>query len=143
MSIHLFLGGRETCTINKVCKPIRVMSMIEFLFPNSSNFESTFAHFSYKFPRWVSFCPDRVSIRPEYHQQPLFFTQPSQTPFGNIYVHKTPPTPPQNTPFPGLILKVGQTNYCLGKVGKPFLERAKKNYGPTSWGDSVLIDTDG
>ena len=29
---------------------------------------------------------------------------------------KTPPSPPQNTPFPGLILKVGETIYCLGKM---------------------------
>ena len=114
------------------------MSMIEFLFPNSSNFESTFAHFSYKFPRWVSFCPDRVSIRPEYHQQPLFFTQPSQTPFGNIYVHKTPPTPPQNTPFPGLILKVGQTNYCLGKLDPIWAKRLKSGQNFSGKGKNKL-----
>ena len=33
-----------------------------------------------------------------------------------MYVHKTPPTPPQNTPFPGLNLKVGKTNYRLGNL---------------------------
>ena len=38
--------------------------------------------------------------------QPLFFTLPSQTPFLDVYVQKTP----QNTPFPGLNLKVGQIN---------------------------------
>ena len=56
-----------------------------------------------------------------------------------MYVHKTPPTPPQNTPFSGLNLKVGKTNYCLcnldptghcgqniWKVGKTFLEVGKK-----------------
>ena len=67
-------------------------------------------------PDGVSFCPDGVSFCPEYHQQPLFFTQLSQTPLGEMYVHKTPPTAPQNTPFPGLILRVGKTNYCLGKM---------------------------
>ena len=61
----------------------------------------TFAHFSYKLPRCVSFCP-------EYHPKPPIFTQPSQTPFRDIYVHKTPPTPPQNTHFSGLNLKVAK-----------------------------------
>ena len=28
-----------------------------------------------------------------------------------MYLHKTPPTQPQNTPFPGLNLKVGKMNY--------------------------------
>ena len=82
-------------------------------------------------PRWISFCP-------EYHLQSLFFNQPLHTPFGNMYKHKTPPTPPQNTPFPGLNLKVGKTHYSLGKwnpfgqivrkVDKTFLEVGKKNY---------------
>ena len=67
-------------------------------------------------PRWVSFCPDGVSFCPEYHHQPLFFTQQSLNPFGDMYEHETPPAPPQNTPFPGLILKVGKMNYCLGKM---------------------------
>ena len=30
-----------------------------------------------------------------------------------MYVHETPPTTPQNTPFPGLNLKVGKMNYSL------------------------------
>ena len=66
---------------------------------------------TYKLPRWVSFCP-------EYHYQPLFFSQPSQTwnPFEDMYVHKTPPTPLQNTVFPGLNLKVGKINYRLGRM---------------------------
>ena len=81
-----------------------------------AQFKSTFAHFSYKLPRWVSFCPDGVSFCPEYHHQPLFFTQQSQTPFGDMHEHKTPPAPPQNTSSPVLILKVGKMNYCLGKM---------------------------
>ena len=71
-------------------------------------------HFLCKLPIWVSFCPDGVSFCPEYHLQPLFFTQPSHT----MYLHKTlprVPTPPQNTLFPGLYLIVGKMNYCLGK----------------------------
>ena len=98
-------------------------------------FQSFCAHFSYKLPRWVSICPDGVSFCPEYHPQPHFFTQSCHTPFGDMYVHKTPPSPPQNTPFPGLNLKVGIMNYSLGnsdpnrakwKVGKTFLKWAKK-----------------
>ena len=81
-----------------------------------SQFESNFAHFPYKLPRRVSLCPDGVSLCPELHHQPLFFTQPSQTPLGDMYVHKTPPIRPQNTPFPGLNLKVGKMNYSLGKM---------------------------
>ena len=33
-----------------------------------------------------------------------------------ICTHKTPPTPPKNTPFPGLNLKVGKLNYSLGNL---------------------------
>ena len=86
----------------------------------------------------VSFCPDGVSFCPEYHHKPLFFTQPSQAPFWDMCVHKTPPTPPQNTPFPGLNLKVGKMNYSLGKMdpnwakclksGKTFQGVGKKKY---------------
>ena len=75
-----------------------------------------FCHFSYKMPRWVSFCPYGVSFCPEYHPQSLFFTQQSDTPFRDIDAHKTPPSPPQNTPFPGLNLKVGKMNYSLGNL---------------------------
>ena len=48
--------------------------------------------------------------------QPLFLTQPSHTPFWDMYVHKTTETPPQSTPFPGLNLKVGKINYRLGNL---------------------------
>ena len=37
-------------------------------------------------------------------------------PFRDMNVHKTPPTPTQNTPFPGQIFKVGKMNYSLGKM---------------------------
>ena len=33
-----------------------------------------------------------------------------------MYVHKTSPTPPQNTPFPSLNLKVSKMNYSLGNL---------------------------
>ena len=68
------------------------------------------------------FCPpfiqiaQMVSFCPEYLPQPLFFTQPSHTPFGDMRVHKTHPIPPQITPYPGLNLKVGKMNYRLGKL---------------------------
>ena len=81
-----------------------------------AKFSGTFAHFSYKLPSWVSFCPDGVSFCPEYHHQPLFFTQPSQTPFEDTYKDKTPPTLPKNTTFPELKLKVSKMNYSLGKM---------------------------
>ena len=66
-------------------------------------------------PTFSTMCPDGVSFCPEYHHQPLFFTQPSQTPFWDMDQQETHLAPPQNTPFPGLILTVGKMNYCLGK----------------------------
>ena len=54
-----------------------------------------FAHFSFQSPRWVSFCPDGVSLCPEHHHQPLFFTQQSQTPFGDTNKHKSPQPHPK------------------------------------------------
>ena len=110
--------------------------MLEFFFQFLE--PEHFAHFLYKLPRWVSFCPDGVSLCPEYHHEPLFFTQLSQFPLGDMYVHKTSPTLLQNTPFPGLNLKMGKMSYCLGKmdpnwakylkIGQAFLEVGKKHY---------------
>ena len=82
-------------------------------------FSPSLEHFCprlYKLPRWVSICPNGVLFLPEYHPQLLSFTQPSHTPFGDMYVHRTPQNPPQNTPFPGLNLKVGKLKYCQGKL---------------------------
>ena len=55
-----------------------------------------------------------------------------------MYIHKTHPTLPKNTPFPGLNVKVGKVNYSLGemdpnwakclKSGKTVLEKGKKKY---------------
>ena len=86
--------------------------MIKFVLPNSRDFCPIFvqiAQMGIILPRWVL-------ILPKYHHQPLFFTQQSLNPFGDMYKHETHPTPPQNTAFPGLILKVGKMNYCLGKM---------------------------
>ena len=47
---------------------------------------SHFAQMGLNLPRW--------GLIPEYHLQPMFFSQPSHAPFGDIYVHKTNPTPP-------------------------------------------------
>ena len=67
-----------------------------FFLPNSRALLPTF---STNCPDGVSFCPDGVSFCPDFHPQPLFFTPLSHIPFGDMYVHKTPPTPPQNTPI--------------------------------------------
>ena len=80
-----------------------------------------FCHFSYKFTKWVSFCPDGdhgVSFNPEYHTHPLIFTQLSHESFRDVYTgkHKTLPIPSQNSAFPGLNLKLGKMNYCLCKM---------------------------
>ena len=89
--------------------------MIDFFPPILEHF----CQIWYKLPRWVAFCTGGVSFCPEYHPQPLFSTQPSHTPFGDMFVHKTyktPPTPPPNTHLPGLNLKVDKLNYRLGKL---------------------------
>ena len=71
--------------------------MMDFFWPNSRALLPTFRK---NCPDGVSFCPDWVSFCPDFHPQPLFFTPPSHTPFGDMYVYKPhPPTPPQNTPF--------------------------------------------
>ena len=100
---------------------------------------SNLEHFCplFKLPKWVSFCPDGLSFCPEYHPQFLFFTQLSHTPCLDMYVHKIHQSPPQNTPFPGLNLKVGklqsgQFGPLLGKMfekwAKLFQKWAKTNY---------------
>ena len=80
--------------------------MVDFVLPNSRELLPTFCT---NCPDGVSFCPRWGLFLPRFHPQPLFFTPPSHTPFGDMYVHKTPPprppptpphpTPPQNTPF--------------------------------------------
>ena len=80
--------------------------MIEFFFPILEHCCLLFvqiAQMGHILPKWV----------PEYQNQPLFFTLPSPIPFGDMYVHRTPRSQPQNTPFPGLNLKVDKMNYRL------------------------------
>ena len=109
--------------------------MIEFFLPI---YRALFDHFSYEKPRWVSFCPDGVFFCPEYHPQPLFFTPLSHTPFMDMFVHKTPPTPPKKQPFSWPELESGQSELLSGqpglqlgtenvrKVDKTFLEVGKQ-----------------
>ena len=104
----------------------------------------------YKLPRWVSFCPDGVSFCPEHYLQPCSLLSSHQIGYvhtqkyvhaqkhmgctWDMYIHKTPPSPPKDTPFPCLNLKVSKMNHSLGnldpnvwKVGKTFLEVGKKS----------------
>ena len=81
-----------------------------------------------------SFCPDGVSFCPDYHHQPLIFTQQPQTPFRDMYVHKkNTPTPPQNTPFPDSNLKVGKMNYPLGKSDPNWAKCLKRGQKFKKW----------
>ena len=73
--------------------------MMDFFFPIPEHFCPLFAHRRTNCPDGVFFCPDGVSFRPDFHPQPLFFTLPSHTPFGDMYVHKTPPHPTPKHPF--------------------------------------------
>ena len=93
--------------------------------PNSRALLPTFPR---NCPDGSQFCPDGVSFCLEYHPQSLLFTQQSHP--------KTPPSPTQDTPFPGLNLKVGKMKFSLGnwtpsgrhvwKVVNTFLEVSKK-----------------
>ena len=71
--------------------------------------------------------PQAHAYCPEYHHQPLLFTQQSQTPFRDMYIHKTPPTPPQNTYFPGLKLKVCKIYNYSDIVGRYVVGQKKIN----------------
>ena len=78
------------------------------------------------FPRWSLILP-RIPTPTVTNPYSLLS---SHTPFCDMYIHKTP----QNTPFPGLNLKLGKMNYSLGNLdskwaknlGKTFLEVGKK-----------------
>ena len=109
-------------------------SSLNFLSPILEHFCPLFAQIAQMgliLPRWGLILPRVPPPTP-------VLTQQSDTPFGDMYEYKTPPTPPQKNPFPGLNLKVGKINYHLGKtdpnwanvwkVGKNFLEVAKKIY---------------
>ena len=71
-------------------------------------------------PRWA-----------EYHPQSLFFTQHPHTSFRDMYVHKTPPSPPKN-PFSWPELESGQNEMSSGQfrpqLGKISEMWAKKNF---------------
>ena len=109
-SLHITVhADQETC--QRDLEPVfsgtvfeqNIISMIEFTFPYSRAL-STLAHFSYKVPRWVSFCPDGVSFCPEYHTQPLFFIQLSHTYTKHHQPHsQTPLSWPEDQPLPSLV----------------------------------------
>ena len=125
--MHTFSDTIRMITLIKI--------MIEFLF---SSFKALLPTFSYKLSRWVSFCPDGVSLCPKYHHQPLFFSQLSQNPLGICRYLKHPQPHPKTPLFQpelesGQIeLPSGQNGHQLGP-GKMFekwakLKQAKNNY---------------
>ena len=78
-------------------------------------------HFCPLLPRWTSFCPNGVSFCPEYHPQPCSLL--------SMYVCKTPQSPPKNTPFPGLNLKVAKWTTVWATwtpTGQKFLKSGQK-----------------
>ena len=94
-NIH-FCAKANTYFIGNI---IDVNLMMDFFFPIPEHFCPLFAHRRTNCPDGVFFCPDGVSFRPDFHPQPLFFTLPSHTPFGDMYVHKTPHPPHSKTPL--------------------------------------------
>ena len=114
---------------------IVVLVMIGFP-PNSSQFLGHFCPLFVQIARMDLILPNWGLILPRLPPptwQPLFLTHPSQTPFGDTYIHKTPPIPPQNTPFPGLKLRVGKMNYCLGKIFEKWAKLSRK----TVWSPNI------
>ena len=83
-------------------------------------FLSAFAHFSYKFPRWVSFCSNGVSFCPEYHSQPLFH------PFRGFVWTKNTPNPTPKHPFSWPELKSGRNELLSGQPGPQLGNMFKK-----------------
>ena len=110
--------------------------MIEFSFPNSRALLPTLptncpsgSHFAQMGSHFAQItAPNPCSL--------LSHLLSHHTPFWDMYVHKTSTSPPENTPFPGLNLKIGKINYRLGnldpnrakclKSGQIFLEVGKK-----------------
>ena len=58
-------------------------------------------------PRWGLILP---RVPPPAH---VLYSAVTHTFQEYVHTQKTPPIPPQNTPFPGLNLKVGKMNYLL------------------------------
>ena len=92
--------------------------MIEFCFPileRSFPLFGQIAQMCLILPRWDLLLP---RIPPPDTLLYSAITNPFWGPnWGYVYIHKTPPTPLQITPFAGLNLKVSKMNYSLGKMG--------------------------
>ena len=96
--------------LNKKCCPDDLISPS----PNSS-LRALLTTFRMNWPGGVSFCPDWVFFCPVYHPQPcsLLCRHTPLSKFGDVFKHKTPTTPPQNTPFP----ESGQNELQSGQPG--------------------------
>ena len=85
--------------------------MLNFFLPNSRIILPTFS----------TYCPDGSHIAQMGLMGSHFAHNTTTNPCSLFSIHrpllgKTPPTPPQNTPFPGVNLKVGKINYRLGRM---------------------------
>ena len=87
------------------------------------------AHMSLILPRWGL-------ILPKIPHPTL--NQPSHTRIWNMYIHKTPQSLPQNTPFPVLNLKVGKMKNSLGD-SDPKEAKCLKNGQTFSRGGQFLL----
>ena len=56
-----------------------------------------------------------------------------------MYEQEILPAPPQNTPFSGLILKVGKMNYCLGKMDPIWAKCLKSGQNCSRSGQKNII----
>ena len=82
----------------------------------SQVFCSTFAHFSYILATWGLTLPRQGLILPRIPPPTPILYSAVTHPFRGYARTQTPPTPPQNTPFPGLNLKMGKMNFSLGNL---------------------------
>ena len=74
----------------------------------------------------VRLFPDKSTKARIPSQSPVLYSAVTQL-FREYVRTQNTPTPRQNTPFPGLILKVGKMNYCLGKVDPKCL-KSRQNF---------------
>ena len=110
-------------------------SAFEYYWISPPQCYSTFPHFSYKLPRWVSFCLDGGS---HYAQNTTANPCSLLNSHGDMYVHKTPPTQAKIPLFLAWTWKWANwttiwatwtpTGQFVWKVDKTFLEVGKKNY---------------
>ena len=107
------------------------IEMIEYFFPILGHFCLHFVQLAQ-----TSLILSRLGlILPRMPPQALFFTQQPHTPFGNMYIHKTPPTGLNPTQAPLFHWK-SKMNYHLGEIRPQLVNMPSGGWGlktPLAW----------